>query len=105
MNLPGRNCAASPWQTLTWQSPEGIPIKPLYTLDDLENLQHLDTMPGLAPFVRGPRATMYANRPWTIRQYAGFSTAEESNRFLSGQPSGGAKGSFGGLRPGNPPGL
>ena len=62
-------------------TPEGIPVKPLYTAADLEDLEAVGTLPGLAPFVRGPRATMYSNRPWTIRQYAGFSTAEESNAF------------------------
>ncbi|MET3791684.1 methylmalonyl-CoA mutase [Aquamicrobium terrae] len=67
--------------TLVWETPEGIPVKPLYTQDDLEGCGHLDSLPGFAPFVRGPRATMYAGRPWTIRQYAGFSTAEESNAF------------------------
>ena len=67
--------------TLVWQTPEGIPVKALYTESDLEGIEHLGGLPGLAPFVRGPRATMYANRPWTIRQYAGFSTAEESNAF------------------------
>ena len=67
--------------SLAWNTPEGIRVKPLYTAADLEGLGHLDAMPGFAPFLRGPRATMYANRPWTIRQYAGFSTAEESNRF------------------------
>jgi methylmalonyl-CoA mutase len=66
---------------LAWTTPEGIAVKPLYTAADLEGLEHLGGMPGFAPFVRGPRATMFANRPWTIRQYAGFSTAEESNRF------------------------
>ncbi|MGS1093981.1 methylmalonyl-CoA mutase [Aquamicrobium terrae] len=66
---------------LMWNTPEGIPVKPLYTADDLEGVGHLDSLPGFAPFVRGPRATMYAGRPWTIRQYAGFSTAEESNAF------------------------
>src|SRR5690606_348058 len=60
---------------------EGIPVKPLYTAEDLEGVGHLDSLPGVAPFVRGPRATMYAGRPWTIRQYAGFSTAEASNAF------------------------
>jgi len=68
-------------ESLAWTTPEGIVVKPLYTAADLEGLAHLGGMPGFAPFVRGPRATMYANRPWTIRQYAGFSTAEESNRF------------------------
>src|SRR5215510_12339133 len=65
--------------SLMWHPPEGIDVKPLYTAADLERLEVTGGMPGLEPFVRGPRATMYANRPWTIRQYAGFSTAEESN--------------------------
>ncbi|MER9474928.1 methylmalonyl-CoA mutase [Mesorhizobium sp. M0520] len=67
--------------TLVWQTPEGIAVKPLYTADDLDHVSHLGSLPGIDPFVRGPRATMYAGRPWTIRQYAGFSTAEESNAF------------------------
>jgi len=71
---------ASP-ETLTWETAEGIKVKPLYTALDLEGLEHMGTLPGFAPFVRGPRATMYAQKPWTIRQYAGFSTAEESNKF------------------------
>jgi methylmalonyl-CoA mutase len=62
-------------------TPEGIGVKPLYTGADLDAVDHLDTLPGFPPYVRGPRATMYTNRPWTIRQYAGFSTAEESNAF------------------------
>ena len=66
---------------LAWRTPEGIDVKPLYTAADLEGMEHLGSMPGFAPFVRGPRATMYAGRPWTLRQYAGFSTAEESNAF------------------------
>ncbi|MCH8168265.1 MAG: methylmalonyl-CoA mutase, partial [Proteobacteria bacterium] len=66
---------------LTWRTPEGIAVKPLYTADDLAGLAHLGSLPGEAPYTRGPRATMYAGRPWTIRQYAGFSTAEESNAF------------------------
>jgi methylmalonyl-CoA mutase len=66
---------------LNWVTPEGIRVKPLYTAADLQGLAHADTLPGFAPFVRGPQATMYAVRPWTIRQYAGFSTAEESNAF------------------------
>jgi methylmalonyl-CoA mutase len=66
---------------LTWVTPEGIPVEPLYTAADLEDLEGVDTLPGFEPFGRGIRATMYANRPWTIRQYAGFSTAEESNAF------------------------
>ncbi len=64
-----------------WETPEGIKVKPLYTKDDIKNITHTIGYPGLPPFTRGPRATMYSNRPWTIRQYAGFSTAEESNRF------------------------
>lgn len=71
----------APPDTLIWHTPEGIDIKPLYTAEDIEDVQHLDTLPGFAPFLRGPRATMYAGRPWTIRQYAGFSTAEASNAF------------------------
>ncbi len=66
---------------LYWNTPEGIKVKPLYTDEDLKDLNHQIGMPGLPPFTRGPRATMYTNRPWTIRQYAGFSTAEESNKF------------------------
>ena len=66
---------------LTWRTPEGIDVKPLYTAADLEGLEHLDALPGFPPFVRGPRASMYAGRPWTLRQYAGYSTAEESNAF------------------------
>jgi methylmalonyl-CoA mutase len=66
--------------SLAWQTPEGISVKPLYTAEDLEALEAVG-LPGFPPYLRGPRATMYANRPWTIRQYAGFSTAEESNRF------------------------
>jgi methylmalonyl-CoA mutase len=66
---------------LTWQTPEGITVKALYTAEDTANLSHVNNLPGFAPFKRGPKATMYAGRPWTIRQYAGFSTAEESNAF------------------------
>ena len=66
---------------LNWETLEGLAIKPLYTSADLENLTHLDDLPGFEPFTRGPKATMYTGRAWTIRQYAGFSTAEESNAF------------------------
>src|SRR5947207_3809760 len=66
---------------LVWHTPEGIDVKPLWTRADVERLDFVDTLPGIFPFVRGPRATMYAGQPWTIRQYAGFSTAEESNAF------------------------
>jgi len=68
-------------EELTWETPEGIPVKPLYTTEDLENIAHIGSLPGFPPFVGGPRASMYAGRPWTVRQYAGFSTAEESNAF------------------------
>ena len=67
--------------SLTWHTLEGIEVKPLYTQADIRDLPHLGSLPGIEPFTRGPRATMYAGRPWTIRQYAGFSTAEESNAF------------------------
>lgn len=77
---------------LIWHTPEGIDVKPLYTAADLEGLENVDTLPGLAPFTRGPMATMYAGRPWTIRQYAGFSTAEESNAFYRRNLAGGQKG-------------
>ncbi len=66
---------------LNWVSPEGIVVKPLYTAQDTKDLPHVDTLPGFEPFLRGPQATMYAGRAWTIRQYAGFSSAEESNAF------------------------
>ena len=59
-----------PAEALTWHTPEGIDVKPLYTADDIAGIDHLDSLPGFAPFTRGPRATMYAGRPWTIRQYA-----------------------------------
>jgi methylmalonyl-CoA mutase N-terminal domain/subunit len=68
-----------PIEELNWQTPEGIDVKPLYTAADLEGLENVDSLPGMAPFMRGPKATMYAGRPWTVRQYAGFSTAEESS--------------------------
>ena len=79
-------------ESLAWTSPEGIVVKPLYTEADLAGLEHVGGMPGIAPYVRGPRATMYANRPWTIRQYAGFSTAEESNAFYRKALAGGQAG-------------
>ncbi|WP_164962881.1 methylmalonyl-CoA mutase [Rubrivivax sp. JA1026] len=68
-------------EALNWQTPEGLTVKPLYTAADTADLPYADTLPGFEPFIRGPQATMYAVRPWTIRQYAGFSTAEESNAF------------------------
>ncbi len=72
--------AGSP-EKLVWHTPEGIDVRALYTADDLQGLPYANTLPGFEPFMRGPQATMYAVRPWTIRQYAGFSTAEESNAF------------------------
>ncbi|MDP6831165.1 MAG: methylmalonyl-CoA mutase family protein, partial [Alphaproteobacteria bacterium] len=77
---------------LTWQTPEGIAVKPLYTAEDLEGLKNQDNLPGVEPFLRGVRATMYTNRAWTVRQYAGFSTAEESNRFYRKLLDGGQSG-------------
>jgi len=77
---------------LTWQTPEGIPVKALYTAEDLSGIDNLDNLPGFAPFKRGPRATMYAARPWTVRQYAGFSTAEESNAFYKRNLAAGQQG-------------
>ncbi len=71
----------APIESLQWATPEGIVVKPLYTASDLADLEYQDGLPGIAPFVRGPKATMYAGRPWTVRQYAGYSTAEESNAF------------------------
>ncbi|MCB1706078.1 MAG: methylmalonyl-CoA mutase, partial [Halioglobus sp.] len=66
---------------LVWHTAEDIDVKPLYTAADMADLEYADTMPGMSPYLRGPQATMYTGRPWTIRQYAGFSTAEESNAF------------------------
>ena len=77
---------------LDWHTPEGITVKPLYTAADLDGLEHANTLPGFAPYVRGPQATMYAVRPWTIRQYAGFSTAEDSNAFYRKSLAAGAQG-------------
>jgi methylmalonyl-CoA mutase len=79
--LAARDMKGAAPDSLTTRTPEGIDVKPLYTADDLDGLAHVESLPGFAPFLRGPRATMYTNRPWTIRQYAGFSTAEESNAF------------------------
>jgi methylmalonyl-CoA mutase len=78
--------------TLLWNTPEGIPVKPLYSAEDLENIEHLNALPGMAPYVRGPMATMYAGRPWTIRQYAGFSTAKDSNAFYRRNLAAGQRG-------------
>src|SRR5512143_21804 len=77
---------------LAWATPEGIAVRPLYTAADLEGVAGLDTPPGFPPFTRGVRATMYAHRPWTVRQYAGFSTATESNAFYRRNLAAGQKG-------------
>jgi methylmalonyl-CoA mutase len=87
-----RELAGEPLASLDWQTPEGIIVKPLYTAADLEKLGHLDSLPGFPPYLRGPRATMYSHHPWTIRQYAGFSTAEESNAFFRDNLAAGQKG-------------
>lgn len=79
-------------EDLDWKTPEGITVKPLYTAEDLEAIGYEETLPGFFPFTRGVRASMYANRPWTVRQYAGFSTAEESNAFYRRNLAGGQKG-------------
>ena len=81
-----------PLESLDWLTPDGIRVKPMYTAEDIEGLEHVNTLPGLAPYVRGPKATMYAGRPWTIRQYAGFSTAKESNAFYRRCLAAGQKG-------------
>lgn len=86
-SAPGGNVDA-----LNWVTPEGLTVKPLYTAADVQGLPHTDTLPGFAPFIRGPQATMYAVRPWTIRQYAGFSTAEASNDFYRKALAAGAQG-------------
>jgi methylmalonyl-CoA mutase len=76
-----RKAAGGPADKLLWRTPEQVPVKPLYSAADLQGLGHLDTMPGVPPFLRGPYPTMYVLRPWTVRQYAGFSTAKDSNAF------------------------
>lgn len=79
--LAEKELRGRPIEDLTWNTLEGIDVAPLYTADDTDGLGHMGTLPGFGPFTRGVKATMYAGRPWTIRQYAGFSTAEESNAF------------------------
>ena len=75
-----------------WLTPEGIPVKPVYGPNDLAGLDFLDTYPGIAPYLRGPYPTMYVTQPWTVRQYAGFSTAEDSNAFYRRNLAAGQKG-------------
>src|SRR5260370_27811718 len=84
--LAAKELKGRPLASLDWRTPEGITVKPLYTEADLAAIEAdgfawREALPGVPPYLRGPRATMYANRPWTIRQYSGFSTAQESNRF------------------------
>jgi len=90
--LAKKELKGKPVDSLNWHTPEGITVKPLYTADDIKGLDHVNSMPGMEPFVRGPMATMYAGRPWTIRQYAGFSTAKESNAFYRRNLAAGQKG-------------
>src|SRR5215467_3545842 len=85
--LPQAGASAKPWLT-----PEGIAVKPAYGEADLKGLDFLDTFPGVAPYLRGPYPTMYVNQPWTVRQYAGFSTAEDSNAFYRRNLAAGQKG-------------
>src|SRR4029079_11855931 len=78
---PGNGAGAPQSEASAWQTPEGIAVKPVYGADDIARLDFLDGMPGVAPYLRGPYPTMYVQRPWTVRQYSGFSTAEDSNAF------------------------
>src|ERR1035438_3403783 len=88
---PGARRAADP-ESNEWLSPEHIAVKNFYTHEDLKGLEHLEYGAGIAPFLRGPYSTMYVMQPWTIRQYAGFSTAEESNAFYRRNLAAGQKG-------------
>ena len=90
--LATKQMRGKPPRDLTWVTDEGVSVKPLYTAADIESLPYNDTMPGLSPYLRGPQATMYAGRPWTIRQYAGFSIAEESNAFYRRSLASGGQG-------------
>ena len=81
VELATKQLRGRPLEDLDWETPEGIKVKSLYTAEDLEGMAHVNTLPGFEPYTRGPMATMYAGRPWTVRQYAGFSTAKESNAF------------------------
>jgi methylmalonyl-CoA mutase len=92
LDAAGWAAAAGDLDALVWRTPEAIDIKPLFSADDLKGLDFLDTRPGIAPFLRGPYPTMYVTQPWTIRQYAGFSTAEDSNAFYRRNLAAGQKG-------------
>jgi methylmalonyl-CoA mutase len=91
-DLARKELRGKPLEGLNWETPEGITVMPLYTAEDLEGMDSVNTLPGFAPYVRGPKATMYAGQPWTIRQYAGFSTARESNAFYRRNLAAGQKG-------------
>ncbi|MCO4847132.1 MAG: methylmalonyl-CoA mutase [Yoonia sp.] len=91
-DIAAKELRGKPLDDLTWHTLEGIAVKPLYTADDTADLPHMGGVPGAAPYTRGVKATMYAGRPWTIRQYAGFSTAEESNAFYRAALAGGQQG-------------
>src|SRR5713101_6873031 len=84
--------AAAAGTAARWLTPEGIAVKPAYGPDDVTGLDFLDTYPGIAPYLRGPYPAMYVTQPWTIRQYAGFSTAEDSNAFYRRNLAAGQKG-------------
>ncbi len=90
--LATKQLRGRPLAELNWETPEGIVVKPMYTSEDLDALDSVNTLAGMAPYVRGPMATMYAGRPWTIRQYAGFSTAKESNAFYRRNLAAGQRG-------------
>ena len=77
IELATKQLRGRPLEDLDWPTPEGINVKPMYTAEDLQGMEHLNSLPGFPPYTRGPMATMYAGRPWTVRQYAGFSTAKE----------------------------
>ncbi len=91
-NLVAKELKGKTAEDLVWQTPEGIAVKPLYTAEDVKDIPHMDNLPGFPPYTRGVRASMYAGRPWTVRQYAGFSTAEESNAFYRRNLAAGQKG-------------
>ncbi len=92
IDLATKESRGKPPESLDWATPEGIQVKALYTAEDVSGMEHVNTLPGIPPYVRGPKATMYAGRPWTIRQYAGFSTARESNAFYRRNLAAGQKG-------------
>ncbi|PHZ86680.1 methylmalonyl-CoA mutase [Paremcibacter congregatus] len=91
-NLVTKELRGRPLEDLTWATPEGIDVKPLYTAEDVADIPHIDNLPGFFPFTRGVKGSMYAGRPWTVRQYAGFSTAEASNAFYRRNLAAGQKG-------------